>query len=59
LDVVILSEWDGHDRLAASVRALGEAALQDEVQSQDITMQLMDQYLSGTNTWEDIWQMSM
>ncbi|KAF9365965.1 hypothetical protein BGX34_007169 [Mortierella sp. NVP85] len=47
LDVVILSEWDGHDRLAASVRALGEAALQDEVQSQDINMQLMDQYLSA------------
>ncbi|KAG0349981.1 hypothetical protein BGZ54_004101, partial [Gamsiella multidivaricata] len=47
LDVVILAERDGHDRLAANVRALGEAALQKEIQSQDVTMKSLDQQLSG------------
>ncbi|KAF9984830.1 hypothetical protein BGZ65_012518 [Modicella reniformis] len=50
LDVVILSERDGHDRLATSVRALGEAALGDEIQSQNITMKFMDQQLSAELT---------
>ncbi|KAG0242406.1 hypothetical protein BGX31_000328 [Mortierella sp. GBA43] len=47
LDVVILSERDGHDRLAANVRALGEAALHDEIRSQDIDMNFMDRHLSA------------
>ncbi|KAI7817083.1 Decaprenyl diphosphate synthase-like protein [Gamsiella multidivaricata] len=47
LDVVILAERDGHDRLAANVRALGEAALQKEIQSQDVTMKSLDQQLSA------------
>ncbi|KAF9898341.1 hypothetical protein BX616_004158, partial [Lobosporangium transversale] len=46
LDVVILAENDGHDRLASSVRVLGEAALQKEIQSKDITAEFMDQQLS-------------
>jgi hypothetical protein len=50
LDVVILSERDGHDRLAASVRALGEAALHDEIRSQDIDMNFMDRHLSGIDS---------
>ncbi|KAG0004573.1 hypothetical protein BGZ79_008824 [Entomortierella chlamydospora] len=47
LDVVILAEADGHDRLAANVRALGEAALHKEIQSQDITMDFLDRQLSS------------
>ncbi|KAF9359540.1 hypothetical protein BGX26_012088 [Mortierella sp. AD094] len=46
LDVVILAETDGHDRLAANVRALGEAVLHKEIQSQDITMDFLDHQLS-------------
>ncbi|KAF9435288.1 hypothetical protein BGZ76_006565 [Entomortierella beljakovae] len=46
LDVVILAERDGHDRLAASVRALGEAAIQKEIKSQDINIKFLDQQLS-------------
>ncbi|KAF9159348.1 hypothetical protein BGX20_002990, partial [Mortierella sp. AD010] len=47
LDVVILAEADGHDRLAANVRALGEAALHKEIQSEDITMDFLDRQLSS------------
>ncbi|KAF8925004.1 hypothetical protein BGZ58_001230 [Dissophora ornata] len=47
LDVVILAERDGHDRLAANVRVLGEAALQKDLRSQDITMKFLDQQLSA------------
>ncbi|KAG0329264.1 hypothetical protein BGZ99_002813 [Dissophora globulifera] len=46
LDIVILAEKDGHDRLAANVRALGEAALHKEIPSQDITMKFLDQQLA-------------
>ncbi|KAF9092811.1 hypothetical protein BGX27_001722 [Mortierella sp. AM989] len=46
LDVVILAERDGHDRLAANVRALGDAALQKDIQSQDITVKFLDRQLS-------------
>ncbi|KAG0054635.1 hypothetical protein BGZ83_010763 [Gryganskiella cystojenkinii] len=47
LDVVILSESDGHDRLAGNVRALGRAALRDEIDSEDITIEFLEQRLSA------------
>ncbi|KAI1312233.1 hypothetical protein EDD11_003033 [Mortierella claussenii] len=50
LDVVILSVHDGHDRLAANVRALGGAALQRDIQSKDITMEFLDKQLSAELT---------
>ncbi|KAG0207617.1 hypothetical protein BGX28_001208 [Mortierella sp. GBA30] len=46
LDVVILSERDGHDRLAGSVRAMGRAALRKEIRSEDITMDMLDKQYS-------------
>ncbi|KAG0260495.1 hypothetical protein BG011_001864 [Mortierella polycephala] len=47
LDIVILSEQDGHDRLAGNVRALGEAALRKEIESDDITTSFLDEQFSG------------
>ncbi|KAF9193133.1 hypothetical protein BGZ51_004105 [Haplosporangium sp. Z 767] len=47
LDIVILSEQDGHDRLAGSVRALGEAALRREIESDDITTSFLDEQFSA------------
>ncbi|KAG0032066.1 hypothetical protein BGZ81_011743 [Podila clonocystis] len=47
LDVVVLSAQDGHDRLAEHIKALGEAALRKELESQDITIEYMDKRLSG------------
>lgn len=46
LDVVVLSEQDGHARLAGVVRTLGEAARQQKIISEDITMDFMAKELS-------------
>ncbi|KAF9577052.1 hypothetical protein BGW38_007991 [Lunasporangiospora selenospora] len=47
LDVVILSKKDGHERLAGNLRSLSQAALHDELQSKDITMDLMDRQMTA------------
>ncbi|KAG0311293.1 hypothetical protein BGZ97_011944 [Linnemannia gamsii] len=50
LDIVILSPEDGHDRLAGNVRLLGEAALRQQISSEQITTSFLDTQLSAELT---------
>ncbi|KAF9977477.1 hypothetical protein BGZ73_005864 [Actinomortierella ambigua] len=47
LDIVILSEQDGHERVANSVQALGAASLEKKVSSNQIDASYVDSILSS------------
>ncbi|GJJ69130.1 dehydrodolichyl diphosphate syntase complex subunit NUS1 [Entomortierella parvispora] len=47
LDIVILSEADGHDRLAEHAKVLAQAALENKIESQDISVNFLDKQLTA------------